>query len=48
MGEVKAPDIPPVSLTPAPEMGQHTQDVLRDLLQFNDQTLARLEKAGVI
>ena len=45
---VKAPDIPPVSLTPAPEMGQHTQDVLRDLLQFNDQTLARLEKAGVI
>ena len=45
---VKVAHMQPVPLTPAPEMGQHTQEVLQKLLQLDDQTLSRLEKAGVI
>lgn len=45
---VKVAHMQPVPLTPAPEMGQHTRQVLQKLLQLDDQTLSRLEKAGVI
>lgn len=45
---VKVTGTQPVPLTPAPEMGQHTQDVLRELLQLDDQTLAHLAQTGVI
>ena len=45
---VKVADAQPIPLTPAPEMGQHTQEVLRELLHFDEETLSRLENAGVI
>ena len=45
---VKTPDIPPVPLTPAPELGQHTHEVLTELLHLDSQALEQLEKAGVI
>ena len=45
---VKVADTQPVPLTPAPEMGQHTREVLQQLLQLDDQTLTQLEQAGVI
>ena len=45
---VKVAGMQPVPLSPAPEMGQHTHQVLQELLQLDDQTLSRLEKAGVI
>lgn len=45
---VKVTGTQPVPLTPAPEMGQHTQDVLRELLQLDDQELAHLAQTGVI
>ena len=45
---VKVADAQTIPLTPAPEMGQHTQEVLRELLHFDEETLSRLENAGVI
>lgn len=45
---VKVTGTQPVPLTPAPEMGQHTQDVLRELLQLDDQELTHLAQTGVI
>ena len=45
---VKVTGTQPVPLTPAPEMGQHTQDVLRELLQLDDQKLTHLAQTGVI
>ncbi len=45
---VKTPDIPPVPLSPAPEPGQHTREVLEELLHLDSQTLTQLEHAGVI
>lgn len=45
---LKAPDIQEVPLTPAPEMGQHTQDVLRELLGLSARELLHLEENGII
>ena len=45
---VKVTGAQPVPLTPAPEMGQHTRDVLRELLELGDQELAHLAQTGVI
>jgi crotonobetainyl-CoA:carnitine CoA-transferase CaiB-like acyl-CoA transferase len=33
---------------PAPTLGQHTKDVLRDLLGYSEQTLAGLEASAII
>lgn len=45
---LKTPDIQEVPLTPAPEMGQHTHEVLKELLGLNAQELLQLEKNGII
>lgn len=45
---------PKLSLTPgavrspAPELGQHTKDVYRELLGYSDAKLAQLQSAGTI
>lgn len=38
----------PVPLSPAPEMGQHTHEVLQELQGMDDDALKRLEQKGVI
>ncbi len=45
---LKAPDMQPIPLTPAPEMGQHTHEVLQELLGLDEQALRQLEQNGVI
>lgn len=45
---VKAPGMQPISLTPAPELGQHTYEVLQELLGLDEQELRQLEQKGVI
>ena len=45
---VKTPGITPVPLSPAPELGQHTHDVLQELLHLDQETLTRLAQSGVI
>jgi crotonobetainyl-CoA:carnitine CoA-transferase CaiB-like acyl-CoA transferase len=32
--------------TPAPRLGQHTDELLRDLLRYDDARIARLRGAG--
>lgn len=34
--------------TPPPTLGQHTDEVLRDLLQYSDEEIASLKRDGVI
>lgn len=45
---LKAPDMQPVPLSPAPELGQHTHQVLQELLGLDEQALKHLEQNGVI
>ena len=33
---------------PAPEKGQHTTEVLQDLLKLSDEEIAELESDGVV
>jgi crotonobetainyl-CoA:carnitine CoA-transferase CaiB-like acyl-CoA transferase len=42
-----APTAPPESTAP-PELGQHTNEVLRELCGMNEETLQRLQAEGVI
>ena len=39
-------DTPVVDPVPAPRLGQHTQDVLKEVLGFDDQRIAQLKAAG--
>ena len=39
---------PPTSRRPPPTMGEHTSDVLRDLLGLSNNDLASLKERGVI
>jgi len=45
---LKAPYMQPIPLTPAPEMGQHTHEVLQELLGLDEQALRQLEQNRVI
>lgn len=45
---LKVPDMQDIPLTPAPEMGQHTCEILQELLGLDEETLKGLEQAGVI
>ena len=45
---IKFPGSPQVPLTAPPALGEHTRDVLRDLLGLADDDLDRLAEAGVI
>jgi len=39
---------PPVYTRPPPTLGQHTDDVLRDILGKSDDEIAALKEAGVV
>ena len=45
---LKAPDMQAVPLAPAPEMGQHTHEVLQELLGLDEAAILHLEQKGVI
>ena len=45
---VRMSETPGSVRTPAPLLGQHTKEVLRQRLALSDEELARLERAGVI
>src|SRR3954469_3408667 len=45
---VRMSDTPGSVRTPAPRLGEHTEQVLRDRLAFGDDEIARLRAAGVI
>lgn len=45
---LKAPDMQPIPLTPAPEMGQHTHEVLQELLGMSEDEIEQLAQAGAI
>ena len=53
-GAVKQPSFPvrfsktPVKLGPAPALGQHNDEILRDMLGYDAQAIADLRKEGVI
>ena len=53
-GKVRQPNFPirfsktSVFIKPAPMLGQHTNDVLRDLLEYSDEEIARLRQEEVI
>lgn len=45
---VRLSSTPGVVRTPAPTLGQHTDEVLRDLLGLNEQEIAALRSAGAV
>ena len=45
---VRLSETPGAIRTPAPLLGQHTDEVLRDRLGFDDEEIARLRRAGAI
>ena len=45
---LRLPNMPPMPDTPAPLHGQHTSEILREVLKMTDAELAALKKAGVI
>ncbi len=45
---LKAPGTQEISLQPAPEMGEHTQQVLQELLGIDPEALSRLAQSGII
>ena len=45
---LKVPDTQEIPLYPAPEMGQHTCEVLQELLELDEDALKQLEQKGVI
>lgn len=45
---LKTPDLQAVAITPAPEKGEHTHEVLQELLGIDEQTLLHLEQNGII
>ncbi len=53
-GAVRQPNFPvkfsktPVALKPAPTLGQHNDEILRDVLGYDAQVIAGLRKEGVI
>jgi formyl-CoA transferase len=38
----------PTEVTRSPLLGEHTDEVLRDVLQFDDQSIARLQESGAL
>ena len=45
---LKVPDMQDIPLRPAPEIGQHTQEVLQELLGLDECALKNLEQKGII
>jgi formyl-CoA transferase len=38
----------PTEVRRSPLLGEHTDEILRDFLQFDDQTIARLQESGAL
>lgn len=45
---IKLSDTPPAARTPPPTLGQHTDEVLRDVLGYSGEKIATLRAAGVL
>jgi len=45
---VKLSDVPEISPTPAPRLGAHTEEILKDLLGFTPEKIGSLRKEGAI
>jgi len=45
---LKTPGAEEIPITPAPELGQHTREVLQELLGLDEEALKGLEQAGAI
>lgn len=45
---IKMPEVQAVPLIPAPQLGEHTHEVLQELLGLDESALGQLEQAGVI
>jgi len=45
---IKMTETPGEVYAPAPLLGQHTDEVLKSLLGYSDETLAQLKKEGII
>jgi formyl-CoA transferase len=38
----------PTEVLRSPHLGEHTEEILRDVLKFDDQRIAEIEKSGAI
>ena len=45
---LRLPAMPPMPDTPAPLHGQHSSEILREVLQMNDAEIAALKQSGTI
>ena len=45
---LKAPQAEEIPLQPAPELGQHTREILREILQMSEEEIHHLEQTGAI
>jgi crotonobetainyl-CoA:carnitine CoA-transferase CaiB-like acyl-CoA transferase len=41
-------DSPEIETNPAPDLGQHTMNILSEILQYSDEKIDKLAKSGTI
>ena len=47
-GPVMLSDSPEIETNPAPDLGQHTMNILSEVLQYSDEKIDKLAKSGTI